>query len=143
MCSKTKTNTQPMCEVLDKDTIKSEFLHICLCRNVVVYQKTTWRKSLNTFSTSRKPAFRGRLFLHFHDVVSVGREQHGLQRLTLAVVSVRVFCAVAHARVCDTATFCLVFSKNFNIMSVFLFTNRSLGRKYSILAKVGFDAKRG
>ena len=26
MCSKTKTNTQPMCEVLDKDTIESEFL---------------------------------------------------------------------------------------------------------------------
>lgn len=26
MCSKTKTNTLLMCEVLDKDTIKSEFL---------------------------------------------------------------------------------------------------------------------
>ena len=40
MCSKTKTNTLPMCEVLDKDTIKSEFLHICLCQKVVVSQKT-------------------------------------------------------------------------------------------------------
>ena len=105
LCSKTKTNTQPMCEVLDKDTIKSEFLHICLCRNVVVYQKTTCRKSFNTFSTSRKPAFRGRLFLHFHDVVSVGREQHGLQTLAQAVVSVRVFCAVAHVRACATIVF--------------------------------------
>ena len=103
--SKTKTNTLPMCDVLDKDTIKSEFLHICLCRNVVVYQKTTWRKSFNTFSTSRKPVISGRLFLHFHDVVSVGREQHGLQTLAQAVVSVRVFRAVAHARVCGTTIF--------------------------------------
>ena len=39
--------------------------------------------------------------------------------------------------------FCLVFSKKFNIMSAFLATNRSPYRKKSILAKVGFDAKRG
>ena len=83
------------------------------------------------------------MFLLFHDVVSVGREQRALQTLAQAVVSVRVFCAVAHARACATIVFCLVFSKNFNIMSAFLFTNRSLGRKYSILAKVCFDAKRG
>jgi hypothetical protein len=39
--------------------------------------------------------------------------------------------------------FCQVFSRRFNIMSAFLSTNRSLGRKKSILAKVCFDAKRG
>ena len=39
--------------------------------------------------------------------------------------------------------FCLVFSKKFNIMSAFLFTNRPPCRKKSILAKVCFDAKRG
>ena len=39
--------------------------------------------------------------------------------------------------------FCLVFSDKFNIMSAFLSTNRSLGRKKSILAEVCFGAKRG
>jgi len=39
--------------------------------------------------------------------------------------------------------FCIVFSNKFNIMSAFLSTNRSLGCKKSILAKVCFDAKRG
>lgn len=39
--------------------------------------------------------------------------------------------------------FCLVFSDKFNIMSIFLSANRSLGRKKSILAKVCFGAKRG
>ena len=34
-----------------------------------------------------------------HDVVSVGREQHVLQPLALAAVSVRAFRAVAHVRV--------------------------------------------
>ena len=38
---------------------------------------------------------------------------------------------------------CLVFSNKFNIMSAFLSTNRSLGRKKSILAEVCFGAKRG
>jgi len=39
--------------------------------------------------------------------------------------------------------FCLVFSHKFNIMSAILSTNRSLGRKKSILAEVCFGAKRG
>ena len=40
LCSKTKTNTLPICDVLDKDTIKSEFLphwsvskHGCVSKN--------------------------------------------------------------------------------------------------------------
>ena len=41
----------------------------------------------------------GRLLLHFHDTVAVGCWLHALQPLTLAVVSVHAFCAVAHARV--------------------------------------------
>ena len=41
----------------------------------------------------------GRLLLHFHDAVSVGCWLHALQSFALAVVSVRVFCAVAHAHV--------------------------------------------
>ena len=38
--------------------------------------------------------------------------------------------------------FCLLFSKNFNIVSAFLSANRQPDRKKTILAKVGFDAKR-
>ena len=40
-----------------------------------------------------------------------------LQPLALAVVIVRIFRAVAYARVCSIIVFCLVSSKNFNIMS--------------------------
>ena len=43
---------------------------------------------------------------------------------------------------CLFVGFCPIFSKYFNIMSAFSFTNRSPSRKKSILAKVGFDAKR-
>ena len=40
------------------------------------------------------------------------------------VVSVRTFCAIAHARVCDRLIFfCIVFSKEFNIMGA-LFVNQ-------------------
>ena len=42
---------------------------------------------------------------------------YALQPLALAVVSVRIFRAVAYARVCSIIVFCLVSSKNFNIMS--------------------------
>ena len=48
---------------------------------------------------ARKLAANGRLLLHFHDAVCVGREQYALLSLALAVVSVRAFRAVAHARV--------------------------------------------
>ena len=41
------------------------------------------------------------------------------------------------------SNFCLLFSKFFNIMTNLFFTNSPLGRKKSILAKVGFDAKGG
>ena len=36
---------------------------------------------------------------------SVGHEQHALQLLALVGVSVRVFRAVAHARICDIIVF--------------------------------------
>ena len=58
-----------------------------------------------------------RCLLRFHNAVSVGRGQHALQTLALVVVSVRVFHTVAHACAYGTTTFCLVFSKRFNIMS--------------------------
>ena len=58
-----------------------------------------------------------RCLLRFHNAVSVGREQHALQTLALVAVSVRVFRAIAHACASGTTSFCLVFSKKFNIMS--------------------------
>ena len=42
---------------------------------------------------------------------------YALQPLALAVVIVRIFRAVAYARVCSIIVFCLVSSKIFNIMS--------------------------
>ena len=39
--------------------------------------------------------------------------------------------------------YCPLFGINFNIMNGFFSTNRQPCRKKSILAKVGFDAKRG
>ena len=44
-------------------------------------------------------AANGRLLLRLHGVASVGRGQHALQPLALAVASARVRCAVAHLRV--------------------------------------------
>ena len=43
--------------------------------------------------------------------------QNAWQPLALARVSLRFFNFIAHARVCGTTAFCLVFGKNFNIMS--------------------------
>ena len=48
---------------------------------------------------ARKLAANGRSLLRFPDAVCVGRDQHALLSLALAVVSVRAFRAVAHARV--------------------------------------------
>ena len=66
---------------------------------------------------ARIQAVVAKLLLRLHDAVSVGREQYVLQSLLLAVVSVRIFRAVTHACVYGTIVFCLVFSKNFNIIS--------------------------
>ena len=85
----------------------------------------------------------GRLLLHFHDAVSDGCGLHVLQPLALAVVSVRAFRAVAHARVCGIIVFVQFLVENLTLKQPFLFTNRSPCRKKSILAKVCFDAKWG
>ena len=70
---------------------------------------------------------------------------YALQLPALAVVSVRAFRTVAHAREHGIIIFfvCLVFSKKFNILSALFVPNRLPCGKKSILAKVGFDAKGG
>ena len=83
-----------------------------------------------------------RWFLCFHDVVFVSREQHALQPLALVFVSVRVLCAIAHTRVRTTIAHVQFSARNLTHWLPFLRTNRPPRRKKSILAKVGFDAKR-
>ena len=63
----------------------------CLYQNVVMFQKATCRKALQTCSTSCKLPIEGRLIPRFHDTVSIVCEQLTLQQLTLMVVSVRPF----------------------------------------------------
>ena len=94
-----------MYEVLDKDTIKTEILPHLSVENVVVTQKATCWKAFQRCSSNCKLPNEGRLIPRFHDAVSVGREQHALQPLALAVVSVRGFHAVAHARAYSTIAF--------------------------------------
>ena len=83
----------------------------------------------------------GRLLLRLHDAVTFVREQHALQPLALVVANLHVFRAVAHSRVFTIRWFCLIFSKNFNIVSTLFVHQRPPCRKKSILAKVCFDAK--
>ena len=77
----------------------------CLYQNVVMFQKATCWKAFQRCSSSCKLPIEGKLIPRFHDVVSIGREQHALQPLALAVVSVRVFRAVPHARAYNTIAF--------------------------------------
>ena len=83
-----------------------------------------------------------RWFLCFHDAVFVSREQHALQPLALVFVSVRVLCAFAHTRVRTTIVLVQFSVRILTHWLPFLRTNRPPRRKKSILAKVGFDAKR-
>ena len=88
-------------------------------------------------------AVNGRLLLLFHDVVLVGSEQHPHNRSRWPLQAY-MFSVSLPTRAClRHNSFCIVFSNKFNIMSAFFSTNRSLGCKKSILAKVCFDAKRG
>ena len=120
-----------------------KFCTICLCQNVVMPQKVTWRKLFNVFSTSWKLVADGRLFLCLHDAVSVSRGQYALQLLTLAVVSERAFRRRCHACLYGTIAFCPVFSKNFNIMST-LFVHQPLTLSQKIDSREGsFWCKKG
>ena len=83
-----------------------------------------------------------RWFRCFHDAVFVSREQHALQPLALVFVSVRVLCAVAHTRIRTTIAIVQFSARILTHRLPFLRTNRPPRHKKSILAKVGFDAKR-
>ena len=108
-----------------------------------MYQKIPWLKLFNPFFHKPKLSANGGLLLHFHNSVAVGRGQYALQPFAQMAVSAHTFRTVAHVRVCDTVVFCIVFGKNFNIMSAFAVRQSSTCRKKSILARVIFDAKSG
>ena len=87
-------------------------------------QNVIRRELFSADSTSWKPLVNGQLLLPFHDAVLVVREQHALQPLALVVASVHVFRAVVHSRLFTVNLLCLVYGKNFNIMSA-LFVHQS------------------
>ena len=73
---------------------------------------------------ARKLVANGRLLLPLHDAGSVGHEQHALQPLVLAGVSVRAFHAVAYARVYDIVVFVLFLVEILTLWVSFPLTNR-------------------
>ena len=120
-----------------------KFGPICLRQNVAMIQKSDWGELFSGISTSWKLLVCGQLLLPSHDAVAVVCEQHALQPLAQAVVSVCVFLAVAHSRVFTASLFCLVFSKEFNIIST-LFVHQSLTLPQKIDSRGGlFWCKKG
>ena len=106
-------------------------------------QTATRQETFYAISTSWEAAVSGRLLLRFHDVVSVGHEQHALQPLVLAGVSVRAFHQVSRAGVCNINRFVWFLVRKLTLWVPFLSTNRPPCRKKTILAKVCFDVKWG
>ena len=80
-------------------------------------QKSHWGELFSGISTSCSLLVCGQLLLPSLDAVAVVCEQHALQPLALAVVSVSVFLAVVYSCGFTAGVFCLVFSKKFNIIS--------------------------
>ena len=75
------------------------------------------RKLFNVFSTSRTPSANARLLLRLPDAASVGCELHARQPLVLAVVNIRAFRLRFLSARKRHNLLCLIFGKNFNIMS--------------------------
>ena len=90
---------------------------IRLCQNIVVHQKTAWRKAFHTSFTSHKLPIDGRLLLHLPDAACVSCALHTMQPLAPrgSKHTCSLFC-------CSCALtwhshLCLVFGKKFNIKS--------------------------
>ena len=114
-----------MCDVPNKGTIKHEIMpHLSVSKRGYAL-KSGWAEVIQCSLHKQKTACRWPITSRFHDAVPVVCEQHALQPLALAAASVCVFLAVAHSRVFTTSSFCLVFSKEFNIISA-LFVHQSL-----------------
>ena len=100
-------------------------------------KKVAWGKPFNVFSTSRNPSADARLLLRLPDAASVDCELHARQPLVLAVVntrSSRFQCLYARTR---HNLRCLIFSKNFNIMSA-LFAHQPFILSQKIDSREGY-----
>ena len=132
-----------MCNVPDKDTIKSEIMHHLSVAKRGQVSKSNRAELFNAVFTSWKPLVNGRLLQRFHGAASVGHEQAAPQQLALVVASVRAYRSVAHSRVFTKHWFCLVFSKESNIVSV-LSAHQSLSLPQKIDSREGlFWCKKG
>jgi len=97
---------------------KSEISALFVCRKTWLrLKKVVWGKPFDVFYIVRNPSVDARLLLRLHDAASVGCELHVRQPLALAVVNIRAF----RRRFLFARTrhnlLCLIFNKNFNIMS--------------------------
>ena len=94
-----------------------KFCLTCLWKNVVMSQKVVWQKSFNAFFTSQETGCQWQITSAFAWYCLRWPWAACFATARAAVVSEGVFCAVAHARVCNRIVFCLVFGVGFNIMS--------------------------
>ena len=117
LCSKTKTNTLPMCEVLDKDTIESEFLpHWSVSKRGCV-SKNNLAEVIQHFLYKLKNGYQWQIVSAFPWccfrwpwAAWPANARAGSSKRTCFLCRCPRAC-VRHNR------FCLVFSKKFNILS--------------------------
>ena len=144
MCGKTKINILLMHKVLDEDTIKPEILPQAVCGKTWLCFRRRLGGSYSMCSLQVENRLSTAYYVCFSMMSSwlvVSNIPHNRLRWPLQAY---MFSVSLPTRAClRYNSFCMVFSNRFNIMSAFLSTNRSLGCKKSILAKVCFDAKRG
>ena len=121
-----------------------KFCLICLWKNVVMSQKVTWRKLFKVISTSQETGCQWQMTFTF--AWCCLRWPWAAYPATVCVggCKAKVFSVPLPMRVYATELFCLIFGKDYNIMSA-LFIHQPLTpcRKKSILAQVCFDANWG
>ena len=143
LCSKTKTNTLHMCEVLDKDTIKSEFLpHWSVSKRGCV-SKNNLAEVIQHLLYKQKTGCQWQIVsvfpwccFHWPWAACPTNARAGSSKRTCFLSRCPRAC-VRHNR------FCLVFSKKFNIIST-LFVHQSLTRPQIFDSREGlFWCKKG
>ena len=80
-------------------------------------KKVVWVKPFDVFYMGRNTSADARLLLRLLDAASVGCELHVRQPLALAVVNIRAFRRRFLCACTRHSLRCLIFSKNFNIIS--------------------------
>ena len=118
LCSKAKTNTPLMHKVPDKDTLKSKIpLHLSAAKHSYASKNGLMEVAVQWTLHRLKTSCRYQITSAFPCCRFRRPWAACPEPLALAVVSVCFFRAVTAAYVYGTIAFCLVFSKNFNIIS--------------------------